>query len=286
MEKMDRLGWAAGISFSTYGLLAGVRVSDRAVLGRVAERLPPGWAPAPSPCVRLLYSLKVGGTDPRRNTRSYHLLYVGLQRLARTMDLDLALEELESHLQWQVAEHAPNRVLVHAGAVGWRGRAIVLPGYSFSGKSTLVAELLKLGATYYSDEYAVLDARGHVHPYPRRLSLRATGDLPRRRCTPGDLGSTAGSAPLPVGLVAAARYRPAAHWRPRSLTPGQAVWELLSCTLSAQRRPEAALNALQQAVAGAACRKGFRGEAAETARLLLQEVEADGPGSRGHRLAA
>jgi hypothetical protein len=32
------------------------------------------------------------------------------------------------------------------------------------------------------------------------------------------------------------------------------------------------MNALQQLVAGAACHKGVRGEAAETAQWLLQEV--------------
>ena len=42
--------------------------------------------------------------------------------------------------------------------VTWgRGRAIVIPGRTFSGKSTLVAELVRAGATYYSDEYAVED---------------------------------------------------------------------------------------------------------------------------------
>jgi hypothetical protein len=30
-----------------------------------------------------------------------------------------------------------------------------------------VAELVRAGATYYSDEFAVLDSRGRVHPFPR-----------------------------------------------------------------------------------------------------------------------
>ena len=274
MQKIDRLGWAAGVSVVTYGLRAGVRVSDPAVLDRVKERLPPDWEPACSPFVDYLYSLKVGGTDARRNVRNYHLLYFGLQRIARTMDLNEALETLEGHLQIQVAVNAYNRVMIHAGVVGWRGRALVIPGYSRAGKSTLVAELLRLGATYYSDEYAVLDGRGLVHRYARRLSLRQEGDLPSRRCTAADLGAETGAAPLPVGVVAFARHRPGSHWRPRRLTPGQTAWELLNCTLTAQKQPEAALNVLQGVTAGAAGLKGFRGEAAETAELLLREVEA------------
>jgi hypothetical protein len=34
---------------------------------------------------------------------------------------------------------------------------------SYSGKTTLVSELIRAGATYYSDEYAVIDERGRVH---------------------------------------------------------------------------------------------------------------------------
>ena len=60
MEKIDRLGWAAGFSFTSYGLGVGVRVSDPAALKLVAERLPPGWRPSAARVVGRLYSLKVG----------------------------------------------------------------------------------------------------------------------------------------------------------------------------------------------------------------------------------
>jgi hypothetical protein len=274
MEKIDRLGWAAGIIANVYGLRVGVRVNDAEMLDRVAERLPPDREPASVPFVDFLYSLRVGKPDPRRNTRNFHLLYFGLHRLARTMDLDEVFDELEGHLQMRVALFATRRVLVHAGVVGWRGRAIVVPGYSRAGKSSLVAELLKLGATYYSDEFAVLDARGQVHPYARRLSLRQQGDQPTLRRTATDFGAEIGSEPLPIGLVAVAKYRPGANWRPRRLTAGQTLWELLNCTLSAQVQPEAVVNVLERAVAaGAVGQKGFRGETAETAELLLREVE-------------
>src|SRR5262249_8066009 len=135
-----------------------------------------------------------------------------------------------------------------------------------------VAELLRQGATYYSDEYAVLDNRGFVHPYPRRLSLRENGSESARRCAPEEFGNRTGDEPLPVGLVAVARYRPESRWQPRRLTSGQAVMELLNCTLTAERQPDAALSALQQVALAAECIKGSRGEAADTARLLLRQV--------------
>ena len=45
MEKIDRLGWAGGISLYSYGLRIGVRVNKPEVLDRLPERLPPGWEP-------------------------------------------------------------------------------------------------------------------------------------------------------------------------------------------------------------------------------------------------
>src|SRR5688500_445713 len=52
----------------------------------------------------------------------------------------------DSLLRITVAEHAVDRVFIHAGVVGCRGRAVVIPASSFRGKTTLVAELVKRGA--------------------------------------------------------------------------------------------------------------------------------------------
>jgi len=74
-----------------------------------------------------------------------------------------------------IAETAHDRFFVHAGVVGWNGRAIVIPGQSKIGKTTLVEEFLRIGATYYSDEFAVFDRRGYVHPFARPLRVRTDG---------------------------------------------------------------------------------------------------------------
>ena len=49
---------------------------------------------------------------------------------------------VESWDQLAVATLAKELVFVHAGVVGWRNRAIVIPGRSLSGKSTLVLALV------------------------------------------------------------------------------------------------------------------------------------------------
>ena len=42
MTKIDRLGWADGMSFTSYGVRVGVRVNDSAILQDLIARLPPG----------------------------------------------------------------------------------------------------------------------------------------------------------------------------------------------------------------------------------------------------
>src|SRR5262249_55268360 len=74
--------------------------------------------------------------------------------------LERLLRRLRSDIDLQVAQHARDGLCVHAGVVGWRGYAIVIPGRTMTGKSNLVAALVRLGARYYSDEYAVIDDEG------------------------------------------------------------------------------------------------------------------------------
>src|SRR5262249_9670280 len=157
------------------------------------------------------------------NDRYRLLVYVNGALLTRHSTLPEGLRAFGADVQLYVAEMAPERVFVHAGVVGYRGRGILLPGRSFAGKSMLVRELVRAGAQYYSDEYAVLDAAGGVHPYPRPLSIRneRTTDATTH---PVDSGSVrAGDGPLPVGLVVMSEFRTGGEWRPQPLSPGRAA---------------------------------------------------------------
>ncbi|OLE51029.1 MAG: hypothetical protein AUG51_24995 [Acidobacteria bacterium 13_1_20CM_3_53_8] len=263
----------AGFSFTSFGLRIGVRSNDEAALERIIENLPPGWKPSTVRSVERLYSILIGKGANRPGVRRFNLLYEDHIRVARTLDPDELFESFESTLRLYVAEFAKRRLFIHAGVVGWRGRAILIPGRSFSGKTTLVSELLRAGATYYSDEYAVLDERGRVHPFPKKLSMRESGDH-RQNDTPVEaFGGRAGSKPLPVGLVIASQYKEGARWRPVELTPGQGALTLLANTVAARREPEKAIAILQQVVSNARVLKGARGEAKEMARSVLGQLD-------------
>ena len=273
MEKIDRLGWAAGISFTAYGRRIGVRANDVEALERARRHLPYGWKPSANPVVHRLYSVYLGGNGSHPGLRRFSLLYDGALRLERTMDVDWLYNVFERSLRLYIAEEARGRLLVHAGVVGWRGKAIVIPGESMSGKSTLVRELVLAGARYYSDEWAAFDSRGRVHPVPRPISIREDGYHPRlkRDYAVGELGGRVGKTPLPVGLILLAPYKPGARWRPQPLSPGLGALQVLAHAFGVRRRPEETLATLQRVVKHASILKGARGEAGEVVKSILSK---------------
>ena len=176
------------------------------------------------------------------------------------------LRAVSSRLELLVCTHLPDRIAVHAGAVAVGGRAIVLPGSSMAGKSTLVAALLELGATYFSDEFALLDEQGLVWPYPRPMTMRGSGG--RQRAVPAGSAAPQGP-PVPVGVLAELRYAPAG-WDVAGLSAAQAVLALLGNTPAVRRDSDRALSALSAALAHCPpALQGTRGEAAEAAPQVL-----------------
>lgn len=264
LAAIDRLGWTAGIMIQSFGWRIGVRTNHADLMPLVRSCLPPGWEGSAAPEVDRLYSLHVASAG-----RPDCCLFTNATLAARGPDVEGLLDVLENDLQLFVAEFARDRIFVHAGVVGWQGQALLLPGRSFAGKTTLVTALLRNGATYYSDEYAVLDERGLVHAYPRRLSVRRSNGGRPWRPTAQELGAAEGSHPVPVKLLAFTTYRPGSTHRLRELQPGQAVLQLLNHTVPAQRFPRRVMDTLPQVAARAGTLLGVRGEADEAAAALL-----------------
>lgn len=185
--------------------------------------------------------------------------------MARGLSHATALDVFESELQLSVARLARPQVFVHAGVVGVGGRAVLLPGRSGAGKTTLVRALVEAGATYYSDEYAVLDPAGRVHPYARRPSVRVRGGRKERHPVPGGRGRQ----PLPIGLVVHTRYRKGGRWKPSALSAGESVLALLANTVPARDRPGEVLAVLARATSAARGVRSDRGPAGHAARAVI-----------------
>jgi hypothetical protein len=160
---------------------------------------------------------------------------------------------------------------VHAGAVLLRDRALLLPGATHAGKSSLVAELLRRGATYFSDEYALIDAEGRVHPYPRPLLIR-NGCPEQFPVLAGECNASVGSGPAPVGWIFSLEYLPESGWCVEAVPQSEALLNLLRNTPHVLADMPDMVGVFQRAVAGATCYAGRRSEVAHAADQILQLV--------------
>ena len=182
-------------------------------------------------------------------------------------DLARALAVLGSTVRHHLAEHAPGYVFVHAGVVSADGVGIVIPGSSFSGKTMLVAELVRAGATYYSDEYAVIDAVGMVHAYAKPLSIRLDASDRSDVQIPD---AQSGATPIQAALVVVTEYEQDASWRPVALTRAQGALALLEHTVAVRAKPADAMVAARLLAQNALFIAGTRGEANAAAPAILE----------------
>ena len=156
---------------------------------------------------------------------------------------------------------------VHAGVVAWRGSGILLPGSSGSGKTELVAELVRRGAEYFSDEYALVDADGLVHPYPRALMVRDGGGL-QHPVLPARFAAQA----LPAGLILSIRYQAGATFQVERISHSEALLGLLRNTPHVLAEKPEIMAPLRAAADRAGSFVGTRGEAGDAAQRILEMV--------------
>lgn len=88
--------------------------------------------------------------------------------------IDGLLGQLSNTAIVKLVEDMTGAVALHAGAVLWKDRCILVPGASGAGKTSLVAWLLNRGCRFLSDEVVILsDQDGTVVGFPRALVFKA-----------------------------------------------------------------------------------------------------------------
>jgi hypothetical protein len=254
------------IAFESHGVKIRVSTDRSDVAERIVALLPPGSTPCPIDAVDEAFGL-VGDDD------GGYVFTRGDSPVAKNVDLDFGLMMIETQIRIFLGQEAPNRIFVHAGVVAVGDQAVLLPGRSFAGKTTLVKAFVHAGATYFSDEFAILDEQGLVHPYLTRLSIRDPDHFvpappgPRNESSGaktlvdiGEIGGVPGDAAVRVGAIVVTNYRRGGVWNPLELTPGRAALALLYNTVAALTRHEEALAVLRRATSDALLLEGERGE--------------------------
>jgi hypothetical protein len=192
-----------------------------------------------------------------RTDEPAYRLYRNGHLLFSSPDRQEFLERFRSHLTLHIAEASRQRMFVRAGVVGWGDRALLILGKAGSGKTTLLSRLVSAGATYYSDQFAVVDKAGRIYPYACPLQIKDNNRVTQRLAE--EFGGVAGSEPLPAGLVMMSRYKPGARWRPRRLPAEAGLRRLLDHGVA--ERKSTAPSPLRHIASNALFVQGARGEA-------------------------
>lgn len=199
-----------------------------------------------------------------------------------------ALAMLLWHVNREVVARSGHLVLLHAaGATAREGDGIVMPAAMESGKSTLVAALVRAGFGYLSDEVVAVDpATLDLIAYPKALSLDAGSwpllpelapsvdpavrpHLPHQWQVPADdirAGATVTRAA--PALIVAPRYRPGATARIDRLRPADALMLLASCAFGLPDSAERDLRVLGRLAERCACYELTMGDLDDACALV------------------
>jgi hypothetical protein len=266
---VKNIAYIGRLNFEAYGVTIGVQINDARAIEEIKKILPARAQILSNDDetehnFSLVWAEDASGEDA---------LYRENEEVARRVESDRLVGLLDTCVRMAIGEFAPRHIFVHAGAVGWKGAALIFPANSYQGKTTLVAELIKKGALYYSDEYAVIDENGLVHPYPKPLSLRREGEFEQTDRNVEDLGGVQATEPLPIKLVFLTEFERDAVWEPKILTPGQGLMELLPHALGLRFNPEFVFKVLNLIGERAIIASSKRGEVSEFASLILNFTE-------------
>jgi hypothetical protein len=160
------------------------------------------------------------------NDEAPYAVWLGEALEIQSASVDRSIDHICWHVSQQAAARTDDLLVLHGAAVSIDGRGIVIPGEAGSGKTTLAAALTAAGASYLTDEWAMIDpATIRVRPFPRALwihdgSIRAIEGLRerlgpdlrgRQHIAPADLRGGGIGSECPVCLVVFPRYVPGAR---------------------------------------------------------------------------
>jgi hypothetical protein len=247
------------VAYEVYGTRVSVRVPRPELVPRVVDQFPVHATTCEAQPGDTQFDL-VMGDDGR-----YAVVLNG-RVLNPPQSLKGALGGLRRELFFHSVDHARDRLVVSAAAVGHEEQGILLPGPSMAGKTTLAVALVRAGAVYYADDWALLDREGLVHPFPTLLYIKN-----REKVSVESLGGVRGDRPIKIGLIASITFRPGARWDPRRLTEAEGMMLLLRNAYGLDE-PGFAMESARQAAAEALVIESERDDATEAASRLLEMV--------------
>jgi hypothetical protein len=235
------------------------------------------------------YALVSHCREPMRDIDKAAILNVVMEEIVRSLVFDLA-----------------SGVALHAGAVGWHDRSILVAGRSGSGKTALVAWFVDNGFDYLSDELAVLLPEERIVAFPRPLVVKrgARAAVAALAVAKGGRALSAGDNTIlalpggkqakdgrPCRFIILAEFAAGVELSIEPISQAQTVVRLMECNLNARNLADhglAAIKALAMAVPAVRLRYGdFEqlGGVADSLVRLMADSPIDASAARGLLLA-
>lgn len=175
---------------------------------------------------------------------------------------------------------------VHAGVVAVDGEALILPGLSRAGKSTLVLALLQQGADFLSDELLVFDPSDKtLLPFPRAVKVRDecvayfptlasafVGQGEGRFLQFDALGDLCIARTATPAHIAAPRWEAAVVDKVEPLSRGQGLVHLTESVLNFGSHGPGSIDHLAELVGAASCSSVTWSDPHAAASLLLETL--------------
>ena len=286
-EELSAVRWRYTTgTFQALGYSFAVRSTHEGIGRFVGEMYGPCIAPHARPTT--WYSIVDGlpGEWP-------HALYVGSDRASQGVHATQVLNYLTWHVNQQVVARSGDLVLLHAAAAALDDVGVILPAAMESGKTTLVAGLVKAGFRYLTDEAAAIHPESlRLHPYPKPLSIdpgswSVLGDLEPHvdastaayleeqwQVTPQRIRPNAISGPVDAALVVFPRYEQGVETVLEPLRRSEAMLVMLEQTFSFHVAGRRNLLALARFLDGVNCYRLVTGDLDEACGALLRLAEA------------
>jgi hypothetical protein len=208
--------------------------------------------------------------------------------------LEPVLDYLFWHINREAIDSVTSRLAVHAAAASLGERGVLMPAPMGSGKSTLVAGLVRAGFSYLTDEAACFDpTTGLLHPYPKPIWLApasveafpglleklASDRRPRLgsryQVRPEQLSEAPTGGPCRVGCVIAPSYEAGSRTRLEPMSKAEAVLTVAQSCFNLRGFGGAGLTLLADMVKNADCYR-LRMRDVSSAVQAVTEVVARG----------
>jgi hypothetical protein len=275
-EQLENAVWEESLTCMCYEYTIAIKSSKLGYLELLKQKMPDNFELIESEILLPHFSIFLAETS------EHNLVFYFFDKLYPKLSFRNGETTFEKNFQFLIellgAFHAARNekfVILHAGAVSYNGVGIIFPADSYSGKSSLTAEFVKQGATYFSDEYAIISKDGRLHPFSKPISIREPGGWTQTDVDVASFGGESAKQAVDIGYVLFTKFRKYARWRPKTISRARAVFDMLPHSINGKNNPEFTIQVLQNAIKTAKVLESSRGESRRFVKKFLKSFTID-----------